>query len=219
MKTINPARRWEDAHHHTKVQRNIGYQLLAVVSVILIVITVAFASIFPLVRHVPIVIEVERSTGHIEVKTNLIEDIKSISEKQAVVESLLARYLISWKTFEYTDNEERVAFIKATSTREVFKQFESIWSSKDERENPYLRYGEGGKANVSILSIVQLNEVTYQARIAVNEERATRKQRKYFVAILSHKFTPVGMTQKQRWTNPLGLVIDSVRFDEEYIEN
>jgi len=218
MTGIGSARKWEDALHHIKVQRNIAYRLLAVVVVILIAISIAFASVFPIVRHVPIVIEVERSTGHIDVKTNLMEDIVLISEKNAVIESLLARFLISWKTFEYTDNEERVGFIKALSTREVYREFESIWTSTDAAINPYKRYGENGKAEVEILSIVQLNDVTHQARIAVDEERLNRKRRKYFVVILSHKLTPVGMTQKQRWMNPLGLVVDSIRFDEEYID-
>lgn len=219
------ARSWEtDVVHHVKNQRNTAYIGILVLAFIAVCLAIAIAVLTPLKSIEPVVIEVERSTGNINLKTNLVDQVQNLTAKEAVIESLIAEYIIARKTYEYVDGEVtdgnvRYNFVRALSTPEVFKEYESIWRSNDPRINPNLMYKEKDIARVRIVSIVRLNETTYQTRfvVEVRPYRTNSVIEKNFVAITKHKIATGGMTKKDRWVNPIGLLFESVRFDEEYI--
>jgi type IV secretion system protein VirB8 len=219
---LKKGKEWEnDVVHHLKKQRNISYVFNGAFLLVIALMSIVLISLFPLKQIEPLIIEVEKSTGQVFVKTDLINSIEQIDEKNAVIEALLARYLIAWKTYEYTDNLERQKFIRAMSTNEVYRDdYLAIWQSDDERINPNLKYGPKDTAEVEIISIIELNENTHQARIAVIEKRANYSNpiTEHFVVIIKHQIAPAGMRQKDRWTNPIGILVESIRFDEEYID-
>lgn len=214
------ARSWEtDVVHHVKNQRNTAYIGLVMLALISVGLTFAIVVLTPLKSVEPVVIEVERSTGNINLKTNLVDQVENMTAKEAVIKSLIAEYITAWHTYEYTDNDVRYNFIRALSSREVFKQYENIWRSDDPNINPNLMYKERDVARVKIQSIVGLNDTTYQTRfvVEVTPYRSNSIIEKNFVAITKHKLATGGMSEKDRWVNPIGLLFESVRFDEEYI--
>lgn len=219
MKAYKP-RTWEnDVIHHVKSQRNTAYIGLAVLSFICLGLIVCLMALMPLKRVEPAVIEVEKSTGNIRLLTNLTNQIEDITAKEAVIKNLIANYIIAWHTYEYTDNDYRYNLIQAMSTPEVWRQYENIWRSDDPNINPNLMYKEKDTASVRILSIIPLNEETYQTRFVVKVipfGYSTTIER-HFVATTKHKISPLNMEEQQRWKNPIGLLFSSVRFDEEFI--
>jgi len=216
----NKAETWEnDVIHHLKTQRFVAYVWSLGLLLAVICLSLAVVVLTPLKEIQPLVIEVERSTGQVFIRTNLVEKIKNVGEKNAIIEAFLAKYVMAWKTYEYTDNNERQKLIQAMSTRTVYQQYEKQWLSKDEEINPNLRYGLKDKAEVEIISVAMLNETTHQVRLAVKETIfGGTEALYYFVAIIKHEISPAGMTQKERWKNPIGFLVSSIRFDEEYID-
>jgi len=93
------ARGWEtDVIHHVKNQRNTAYIGLVMLSLISVCLTFAIIILTPLKTVVPVVIEVEKSTGNINLKTNLVDEVQNMTAKEAVIKSLIAEYITAWHT-------------------------------------------------------------------------------------------------------------------------
>lgn len=72
------ARSWEtDVVHHVKNQRNTAYIGLVMLALISVGLTFAIVVLTPLKSVEPVVIEVERSTGNINLKTILLIRLKT----------------------------------------------------------------------------------------------------------------------------------------------
>jgi type IV secretion system protein VirB8 len=173
----------------------------------------AIALLLPLREVVPYTILVDKQTGYIETARGL--DVGALAEDQAVVESMVAQYVLARETFDPADFNERYDRV-------------ALWSLGSARDGYVSQYQPNGPDNVlsqmrpgtivkvMIKKIELLTGETAMVRFET-ERRDTGADPVRFdwQAIVSYRFTGAPMRMEDRLLNPLGFQVVGYRRDSE----
>jgi type IV secretory pathway component VirB8 len=129
----------------------------------------------------------------------------------------LTNFVTWYKTYDENDVAKRTEKIMIFSSNEVFHEYRSLFSRDDEK-NPNEYYKEGEKASVLITNVIKLNDRVYQVRFELDEDLKNRRDlnTRFFTATIKFSLSSDDMSELETWKNPLGLLVTSIRFDEEY---
>lgn len=208
---------WDTLSHNDLVKSKKNWQFSCVFLIVVVVImSVSMASLFPLKEVQGVGVVVDSSTGHVEVKHLVTQNLET-KALEAVKINLLTQYITWYKTYDESDSAERSDKIALFSTQQVFREYRSLFRRED-KLNPNKYYKKGEKATVKITSVIRLNSETYQFRIRIDESLnfGSSDEPRYFTATVKFSISDGAMLQTQMWKNPIGLVVKSIRFDEEY---
>jgi type IV secretion system protein VirB8 len=187
------------------------------IACILILICAAQAAtialMLPLKEVVPYTILVDKQTGYIETARGL--DVGTLAEDQAVVESMIAQYVLARETFDPADFAERYDRI-------------TLWSLGTARDDYVAQYQKG--APDSVLAVIRpgttirvkvkkidlLTKETAQVRFETeHRDTGVDPVRSDWQAIVSYRFTGAPMRMEDRLLNPLGFQVTGYRRDSE----
>ena len=208
---------WDEQIHFGIVkQRNIFIGSTLLMGLVTLALIVLLVSLFPLKSIKGYAIVVDKTTGHVEVM-NTVKQTLEKDALEAVKINLLTQFIIWYKTYDESDSIQRSEKIMMFSNRKVFNEYRDLFNLENNK-NPNIYYKEGEKAEVEIINVIYLNENTYQIRFELNENLRNKSYlvTRKFTSTIKFNLSNGKMTNTQMWKNPIGLIIESIRFDEEY---
>lgn len=208
---------WDKAIYGGLVKQNRDYKYILYISgLIILFLIVLVISLFPLKEIKAIGVVVDKSTGEVEIRHLEDRDLKP-TEREMVSINTLTNFVTWYKTYDETDVEKRTEKIMLFSSGDVFNQYKSLFS-RDDKKNPNEYYSADDKATVNITNVIKLNKRTYQIRFMLEEDLKNQRKlnQRNFTATIKFSLSSDDLTELESWKNPLGLLVTSIRFDEEY---
>jgi type IV secretion system protein VirB8 len=201
--------------HNIEIERR-GRKTAWIVAIILIVVcaaqAAAIAIMLPLKEVVPYTVLVDRQTGYVETARGI--ELGALAEDQAIVESMLAQYVLARETFDPADFEERYGRV-------------ALWSLGGARESYVAQYQAGAQSvlsdmrpgtvvSVTVKSIEILTKDTARVRFEARRKDVGLDPVRFdWQATVAFRFTGQPMKMEDRLLNPLGFQVTSYRRDSE----
>jgi type IV secretion system protein VirB8 len=201
---------------HNIEQERRGRKTAWIVAMILIVVcgaqAAAIAIMLPLKEVVPYTVLVDRQTGYVEMAPGV--KLGALAEDQAIVESMLAQYVLARETFDPSDFKERYDRV-------------ALWSLGDAREGYVAQYQAGPQSvladirpGTTIKTIIKKIELidkdTARVRFEAQRKDTNMEPVRYdWQSIVTFRFTGQPMKQEDRLLNPLGFQVTNYRRDAE----
>ncbi len=212
------AHRFEDEVFFGLQRRTKLFGWLSVLSLVTCLLSVAaVVMMLPLKEIRPYVVMVDRQTGESELVVSTLPG--GLSERDAVRQAELVRYITERETYDVADNRERIPQVLATSEGQAADSLRGLWNSSAAQYPPAV-YGETSLIRVRVRSVTILNDTTAQVRfIRTLEEPGMQPVVRAFVATVGFAFRPrTERTLEAVWKNPLGFTVTSYRIDAETLD-
>ncbi|MFK5880140.1 MAG: type IV secretion system protein [Flavobacteriaceae bacterium] len=208
---------WDKQIYGGLIKQNKDYKRIIFGSGLIILIMIfLLISLFPLKTIKAIGVVVDKSTGEVEIRHLEDRDLKP-TEREMVAINTLTNFVIWYKTYDEADIEKRTEKIMVFSSSDVFSQYKRLFS-RDDKKNPNEYYSEGDQATVKITNVIKLNKRTYQLRFNLDENLKNQRKEntRHFTSTIKFSLSSDDLTELESWKNPLGLLVTSIRFDEDY---
>ncbi|MCR8548484.1 type IV secretion system protein [Salipiger sp. P9] len=153
----------------------------------------------------PVVVPYDPATGM--ALPNATVETVSLSERPAVIEAQIYRYILDRETYNQLDNDLRVHRVLAQSSGSAEANMRAMWTSGQESYPP-TRYGAAAEMAVEIASITLIGENRAQVRLRKRLTSPQGVQDGSFTATLMYEFRP----ERTRaiddvWQNPFGFTV------------
>ena len=215
------ADRWDaEVFHAVRSQRNWLLWVAIALSLALVSCGLGFAFLLPLKTSEPYLVQIDKSTGQVEVMTSLRNSpgqLKSLTEDDAVVSAFLVPYIIARETYDKSDIGTRFKRVRLFSADRVYSDLESTYRSDDD-SNPYRRFGDD-VVEVEVTRVAYLNRRTAQVGFTTTQKKVVGNVRSKFVATVTFEFLSAPERIEVRWQNPLGFRVTSYRIDQEVLNH
>jgi type IV secretion system protein VirB8 len=142
-----------------------------------------------------------------------------VTENEAIIESVVFRYVTDRETYNQLDNDLRVRSILERSDRVAEASMRSLWDSANPNYPPEV-YGDAGRLDVEILSINRIGVNRAQVRMRKRLTSPQGVQAGLFTATLLFEFRP----EERRsiddvWSNPFGFTVIEYAIRSDRLEN
>ena len=111
----------------------------------------ALVMLVPLKSFEPYIVEVDKNTGYIEVKTGLTRT-SNITDQQAVTQANVVRYIRSREGYDPFAIEQNFGIAALLSTGDAARDLQAQWSAANP-DNPARRLGKNKSITVDIKSV------------------------------------------------------------------
>ena len=157
---------------------------------------------------------VDKDTGVVE--RGVTVERATVSQKQAVVESLIHSYVLDRETYDIDDNEYRILSVFQRSAPNVRQEIEGLWTAGHTLYPPDV-YGLDGRVTVTINNMIAIDDDTMQVRFTKELRRPnTPDQAGDFVATVTYRFDPSTVQNNLLlWQNPFGFQVTGYRVASE----
>ncbi|MBP1806986.1 virB8 family protein [Rubellimicrobium aerolatum] len=142
----------------------------------------------------------------------------TLTERQAVVEAEVFRYVSDRETYNQLDNDLRVRRTLAMSEGAAADTLRALWTSGHDAYPPEA-YGPNARIDVEVLSIALITNDRAQVRLRKRLTAPEGVTTGLFTATLKFAFHPE--TQRQIdgvWTNPLGFTVEDYAIVSDRLE-
>ena len=165
----------------------------------------------------PVVVPYNPETGM--ALPNASVGVVRVTENQAVIESVVFRYVTDRETYNQLDNDLRVRSILERSDGRAEGSMRQLWNSANENYPPTV-YGTSARLDVEILSITRIGANRAQVRMRKRLTAPQGTQAGLFTATLLFEFQP----QERRsiddvWSNPFGFTVTEYAIRSDRLEN
>jgi type IV secretion system protein VirB8 len=200
----------EETVDEARKSRNFAWVIALILIVICGAQAAAIAIMLPLKQIEPYTILVDKTTGYME----MVRGVKpgDLPQDQAVVEALLAQYVLAREAFDPADLKERY--------RQV-----ALWSSGDAQSDYVASYQSGGAmtatpAGTRVAVAIKKVEILSRSAARVHFATSTRDPTgaetiRDWQSTIGFQFSGAPMRQEDRLINPLGFQALSYRRDGE----
>jgi type IV secretion system protein VirB8 len=165
----------------------------------------------------PVVVPYNPETG-VALPNAAVEAV-SVTQNQAVIESLVFRYVTDRETYNQLDNDLRVRSILERSGGAAEASMRSLWDSANPNYPPEV-YGPNSRLDVEILSINRIGENRATVRLRKRLTGPQGVQAGLFTATLLFEFRP---EERRRiddvWANPFGFTVTEYAIRSDRLEN
>ncbi|WP_117195808.1 virB8 family protein [Rhizobium terrae] len=208
--------RWEqEILKSAKRSRAIAWLLVVIFASMTLLSLTAIILLVPLKTFEPYIVEVDKNTGYLEVKSGLTRPAK-LSDQQAVTQANVVRYIRAregYDPFAITDNFELAALL---STGAAARELQELYSAARE-DNPAKVYGKHKTVSVDVKSVTFSNSSTALVRFSTTEKSDTEQIVRHFIAVVRYRYTETPATNEWRFENPLGFQVYNYRRDQETV--
>ena len=130
-----------------------------------------------------------------------------LSERPAVIEAQIYRYIFERETYNQLDNDLRVRRVLAQSGGAAEASMRAMWTSGQESYPP-TRYGPSSELAVEIASITLIGDDRAQVRLRKRLTSPQGAQVGMFTATLMFAFQPERTRSiDEVWENPFGFTV------------
>ncbi|PRD44055.1 type VI secretion protein [Phyllobacterium phragmitis] len=204
---------WEDeTHRNLRRSRTFAWLLTTASFLIGIASLSALVMLLPLKQFEPYVVEVDKTTGYLEIARALKPG--DLSQNEAVTAANIVRYIRARETYDPGQLKYNFDLGQLLSTNiaaaDLYNEFSpGNPSSKDKV------YGTETQVAVSVKSLSFLNKNTATVRFFTDEKRDNSTRRQHWVAVVKFRYTSVPLKNEYRFDNPLGFQVVEYRRDQE----
>lgn len=153
----------------------------------------------------PVVVPYDPESG-LALPNATVEAVR-LSERPAVIESQIYRYILDRESYNQLDNDLRVNRVLAQSIGAAETSMRAMWTSGQENYPP-TRYGATSEMAVEIASITLIGENRAQVRLRKRLTSPQGSQVGLFTATLMFEFRPErARSIDDVWQNPFGFTV------------
>ena len=153
----------------------------------------------------PVVVPYDPETG-MALPNATVETVR-LSERPAVIEAQIYRYIFERETYNQLDNDLRVRRVLAQSGGAAEASMRAMWTSGQESYPP-TRYGPSSELAVEIASITLIGDDRAQVRLRKRLTSPQGAQVGMFTATLMFAFQPERTRSiDEVWENPFGFTV------------
>lgn len=154
----------------------------------------------------PVLVPFDPTTGH--ALPNVSVGTISVTEQEAVVQSLIYAYVRDRESYNQLDNDLRIEGVFARSKDQARLSLQQLWNPENP-ENPNRAYGQNARMDVQILSISNIGQNRAQARVTKRLTTADGVTEGTFRITLAYDFSPSTVRDLAGvWENPFGFTVN-----------
>lgn len=208
--------RWEqEIVKRAKRSRTLAWFVTMIFAIITLLSLTALVMLVPLKSFEPYIVEVDRNTGYLEVKSGLTRPAK-LTDQQAVTQANIVRYIRSREGYDPFTVEENFGIAALLSTGNAAREIQELYSAANPR-NPTRVYGKNRKVTIDIKSVTFPNSSTALVRFSSTEKSDAEQIVRHFIAVARYRYTDTPATNEWRFENPLGFHVYDYRRDQETV--
>ena len=175
----------------------------------------ALALMLPLKSFEPYVVVVDKTTGHIEVKSGLTRPAR-LNEQEAITQANIVRYIRNREGYDPFAVDESFGLAALLSTGQAARELQALYSAANP-DNPVKLYGRLNAVLVDIKSVTFPNASTAIARFSTTRKSETESVTRHWISVLRFRYTDTPVRNAWRFDNPLGFQVYSYRRDQETV--
>ncbi|EPE97078.1 virB8 family protein [Rhizobium grahamii] len=198
-----------------KRSRTLAWLVTSVFAGITVLALSALVLLVPLKSFEPYIVEVDRNTGYVEVKTGLTRPA-SLTDKQAITQANIVRYIRAREGYDPYAIEENFGVAALLSTGNAARELQELYSAANAK-NPARVFGKNRKVTTEIASVTFPNSSTGIVRFATSEISDTDTITRHWIAVVRYRYTDTPATNEWRFENPLGFQVYDYRRDQETV--
>jgi type IV secretion system protein VirB8 len=142
----------------------------------------------------------------------------SLSERPAIIEAQVYRYVIDRETYNQLDNDVRVRRVLEQSDGAAASNLRALWTSGHEAYPPD-SYGADARLEVEVLSITHFSSNRAQVRLRKRLNTPRGNQNGLFTATLLFEFRPENSRSiDDVWQNPFGFTVTEYAIRSDRLE-
>ena len=204
---------WEnDVIRTVKRSRAVAWFVALLMASLAAMALVCLALLLPLKSFEPYVVEVDRTTGFLEIKRALAPG--DLDQSEAVTAMSVVRYLRARETYDPPAIKDNFELAQLLSTGDAARELVELYSPANVR-NPVRLLGRGATVAIGIKSIQFPNQRTAIVRFSTRERSATSAITSHWTALIRFRYTRAPMRNEWRFDNPLGFQVTEYRRDQE----
>ncbi|TPN37916.1 type VI secretion protein [Mesorhizobium sp. B2-3-3] len=175
----------------------------------------AVVLMLPLKSFEPYVVEVDKNTGYVEVKSGLTK-ASTLSGQEAVTQANIVRYIRNREGYDPFAIEEYFGIAALLSTGEAARDLQTLFSAANPK-NPAKVNGLLKRVLVDIKSVSFPNDSTAIVRFSTTEKSETESIDRHWISVVRFRYTETPLRNEWRFENPLGFQVYSYRRDQETV--
>ena len=164
----------------------------------------------------PMIVPFDSETGM--ALPNAVVEAVTLTERPAIIEAQIYRYVTDREAYNQLDNDLRVARVLAQSDGAAATSLRALWTSGHE-DYPPQNYGEDARLEVEILSITLISANRAQVRLSKRLSAPRGNQTGLFTATLMFAFHPEERRAiDEVWQNPFGFTVTEYAIRSDRLE-
>jgi type IV secretion system protein VirB8 len=198
-----------------KRSRMLAWFVTMIFGAITLVSLATLAMLVPLKSFEPYIVEVDKNTGYVEVKSGLTRPA-NLTDQQAVTQANIVRYIRAREGYDPYAIEQNFSIAALLSTGDAARELQDIYSAANAK-NPAKVYGKNKRVTTEIASVTFPNNSTGIVRFATVEQSETDSIPRHWIAVVRYRYTDTPATNEWRFENPLGFQVYDYRRDQETV--
>lgn len=219
-KTYNQVKNWyQDRYETVLIQRNVLF-LLVIGMVVIFGFTISGVIALNNEKvYEPFIVQVEDNTGVVTKVNN--EAIRELAADKALRNSSLVRYILARENYSSVEHiYNYYTIVRLFSTQQVYDEFNASISPSN--PNSPLGFGMDFKVETKIKSITDIDENQKLIQVRVDKSKISTRSKdnapewkKSYLISLKYAYIDAGLSEADRYLNPLGLQIIDYDINEE----
>ncbi len=212
---FSEAVRWEnDVIRSVKRSRRLAWIVAAFSAVLAGLAMGCLALLLPLKSFEPYVIEVDKTTGFMEIKRPLADG--DLTQSEAITRMNVVRYVKARETYDPAAVQDNFDLAQLLSTGDAGRDLVNLYSPSSQT-NPVNRFGRQTRVLTTIKSVQIPNNRTAIVRFSTQRVGQDTGPEEHWVALMHFRYTREPKTNEWRFDNPLGFQITDYRRDQESV--
>lgn len=207
---------WEqEIVKRAKRSRSLAWFVTMIFAGTTILSLLALVMLVPLKTFEPYIVEVDKNTGYLEVKSGLTRPT-NLTEQQAITQANIVRYIRAREGYDPYAIEQNFGIAALLSTGKAASDLQDLYSAANVK-NPARTYGKSKRITTEIASVTLPNSSTGIVRFATNETSDSETIPRHWIAVVRYRYTDTPATNEWRFENPLGFQVYDYRRDQETV--
>lgn len=204
---------WEDdTHRSLRRSRTFAWFVSGVSATAAVLSLLTLVLILPLKQFEPYVVEVDKTTGYLEIARALKPG--DLSQNEAVTAANLVRYIRARETYDVREIKQNYDLAQLYSTAAASKDLTWLYTPSNPQSLDKI-YGRNVSISVKVKSVSLLNRNTASVRFSTTTRRDNTSTADNWVAVVKFRYTSTPMKNEWRFDNPLGFQVTDYRRDQE----
>ncbi|RUU73550.1 MULTISPECIES: virB8 family protein [unclassified Mesorhizobium] len=204
---------WEDdTHRSLRRSRTLAWLVSGAASVVAGLSLLTLVLILPLKQFEPYVIEVDKTTGYLEVARALKPG--DLSQNEAVTAANLVRYIRAREIYDAREIKQNYDLAQLYSTGTAARDLTWAYTPSNAQSLDKV-YGRNVTISVDVKSVSLLNNTTASVRFSTTTRRENSSMTDNWVAVVKFRYTTTPIKNEWRFDNPLGFQVIEYRRDQE----
>ena len=216
---LRAAESWEsEVHRNLRASRLRAWIAAAIASGVALLSLLALVLVLPLKEYAPYVIEVDKTTGHLDVMRPLKPG--AAAPDAAITEANLVAWIVARETYDPADIRLRFDAVSRTSAGDALSDYRRLWTP-DAPNNPAIAYGLTTRiaASVKAISLLKSDTAAVRYMLTRTDDTTGEVTASHWVGIVTFHYADTPMRVRDRWVNPLGFEVTGFRADQEALRS